>query len=43
MEYEYDPTDLDAGRVTLAKALKDWAGHEDHQPFGVKALVDRPG
>jgi hypothetical protein len=39
--YNYDPNDLTAGRHMLADELKKWADHKDHQPFGVKALVDR--
>ena len=39
--YNYDPNDLMAGRQRLAIELKKWSEHEDHRPFGVKALVDR--
>lgn len=39
--YPYDLNDLEAGRQIVATELKKWADHEDHQPFGVKALVDR--
>ncbi len=39
--YPYDLSDLEAGRQMIAAELKKWADHEDHQPFGVKALVDR--
>jgi hypothetical protein len=39
--YDYDINDLAAGRRALASELKKWAEHRDHQPFGVKALVDR--
>ena len=39
--YTYDLNDLKAGRQKLAGELKEWADHKDHQPFGVKALVDR--
>jgi hypothetical protein len=39
--YEYDLKDLGAGRKMLADELKKWAAHEDHRPFGVKALVNR--
>ena len=39
--YPYNLNDLAAGAQTLANELKKWADHRDHQPFGVKALVDR--
>jgi hypothetical protein len=39
--YEYDLADLAAGRRTLAGELTKWAEHPDHQPFGVKDIVDR--
>lgn len=39
--YDYDLADLAAGAKDLADALTKWAQHEDHQPFGVKALEDR--
>jgi len=39
--YTYDLNDLDAGRKMVTDELSKWADHEDHQPFGVKALVDR--
>ena len=39
--YVYDLQDLGAGRKRLADELEKWAAHEDHRPFGVKALVDR--
>lgn len=39
--YPYDLNNLAAARQSLAGELTKWAGHEDHQPFGVKALVDR--
>ncbi len=39
--YNYDLNSLSVGRQQLAGELKKWAQHEDHQPFGVKALVDR--
>jgi hypothetical protein len=39
--YPYDLNDLEAGRKMLSDGLKTWADHPDHQPFGVKALVDR--
>ncbi|HSS22054.1 MAG TPA: hypothetical protein VLL54_18440 [Pyrinomonadaceae bacterium] len=38
--YEYERNDLQAARQKLAKGLEDWAKDRDHQPFGVKALVD---
>jgi len=38
--YEYDLADLAGARQTLTAELKKWAAHEDHQPFGVRALVD---
>jgi hypothetical protein len=40
--YDYDHNDLTAGRQKLAPELAKWAEHRNHQPFGVKALVDRP-
>jgi hypothetical protein len=39
--YDYDLTDLARGREMLATALHTWAEDEEHQPFGVKAIVDR--
>jgi hypothetical protein len=39
--YEYDLLDLGAGAQDLATALKGWAQHPDHRPFGVKDLEDR--
>ena len=39
--YEYDLGDLAAGRRKLADELTKWADHPDHQPFGVKDIVDR--
>lgn len=39
--YTYDLHDLVTGRQLLSSALTNWAAHKDHQPFGVKALVDR--
>lgn len=39
--YDYGLDDLPAGRMKLADELKKWAEDKDHQPFGVKALVDR--
>ena len=39
--YPYDLNDLEAGRCMVAAALNKWADHQDHQPFGVKELVDR--
>lgn len=39
--YEYDLVDLAAGAQDLTIALKRWAKHSDHQPFGVKDLEDR--
>jgi len=39
--YSYNRNDLAAARQQLSGELEKWAGHEDHQPFGVKALVDR--
>jgi hypothetical protein len=39
--YDYDLNDLTAGRQKLSGELTKWAQHKDHQPFGVKALVDR--
>jgi len=39
--YEYDLGDLAAARSTLAGELTKWANHPDHQPFGVKEIVDR--
>ena len=38
--YPSDLHDLDAGRRKLTAELEAWATHRDHQPFGVKALVD---
>jgi hypothetical protein len=39
--YNYHLDALTAGRQKLAGELKKWAEDKDHQPFGVKALVDR--
>ena len=39
--YEYDLSDRTAARALVTDELEKWANHEDHQPFGVKALVDR--
>ncbi len=39
--YTYDLQDLQGGRRTLSGELQKWAQHPDHQPFGVKSLVDR--
>jgi hypothetical protein len=39
--YEYDLGDLAAGRRMLADQLTEWATDPDHQPFGVKDIVDR--
>jgi hypothetical protein len=39
--YNYDLTDLNSGRHTLTAELLKWAGEKEHQPFGVKVLVDR--
>ena len=39
--YNYDIKDLTVGRQKLAGELTKWAEYKDHQPFGVKALVDR--
>ena len=39
--YEYDLSDLAKARRMLAGELTKWAEHRDHQPFGVKDLVDR--
>ena len=39
--YDYNLNDLRAGRQKLCGELQKWAGHPDHRPFGVKALVDR--
>ena len=39
--YPYELNDLNAGRSKLTDEIIKWADHEDHQPFGVKALVDR--
>jgi hypothetical protein len=39
--YEYDISDISAGRRKLTVELKKWAEEEDNQAFGVKALVDR--
>jgi hypothetical protein len=41
--YEYDLTDLAAGRAMLANALEKWAEAKDHRFFGVKALMDGGG
>jgi len=38
--YEYDLSDLIAARTLVTKELEKWAKHEDHKPFGVKALAD---
>lgn len=39
--YDYDINDLAAGRQKLAGELRKWAADKEHQPFGVKAIVDR--
>ena len=39
--YNYDLNHLDSGRKTITAELSKWADHEDHQPFGVKTLVDK--
>ena len=39
--YTYALSDLTAGGGMLTTELQKWADHEDHQPFGVKALADR--
>jgi hypothetical protein len=39
--YAYDLNDLTVGRERLADELRKWAMYKSHQPFGVKALVDR--
>ena len=38
--YDYDLNDLNAGATDLTHALKTWAQHEDHQPFGVESVED---
>ena len=38
--YTYKLNELEAGRRRVTDELKKWAEHEDHQPFGVKDLVD---
>jgi len=39
--YEYDPNDIAQSLQLLTNELNKWAVHPDHQPFGVKNLVDR--
>ena len=39
--YVYDTKDLAASRQLITDELLKWANHVDHQPFGVKALIDR--
>lgn len=39
--YEYNLKDLETGRQKVTDELTKWANLEDHQYFGVKALVDR--
>ena len=39
--YDYDLDDLATGSDKLLTELKKWADIKEHQPFGVKALVDR--
>jgi hypothetical protein len=38
--YEYDLDELALARQKLTDELRRWAAHRDHQPFGVKTLVD---
>ncbi|MDJ0769716.1 MAG: hypothetical protein QNJ12_13015 [Ilumatobacter sp.] len=38
--YEYDMSDVEQGRDLIRDELLKWADHEDHQPFGVRDLVD---
>jgi hypothetical protein len=38
--YEYELSDLSTARALVTDELEKWANHEDHQPFGVKTVVD---